>query len=202
MKTKRLIPRIILTIVITAAFVGWMWMNKPEETSGGSGTAAIGGAFMLTDTQGHTVTEEALRGNYSLVFFGFTHCPEVCPTALMAITEALEKLGRTGDALIPVFITVDPERDSPQVIAEYLENFHPAILGLTGTKEAVDSAQYAYKVFATKEKLEGMLPGEYTVNHSSYLYLMDPEGRYVKHFTHTIEGEALAQELAPYLEGR
>lgn len=198
---KRLVPRVVLTLLITLGFGGWMWLGRPP--TGGSDqaaqTARIGGAFSLVDTRGGRVTDVSLKGKYSLVFFGFTHCPDVCPTALLSMTNALHML-EAGELqkLTPVFITVDPERDTTQAMAGYLANFHPAILGLTGSDAEIRAAQDAYKVYAGKQPAGGN-GGDYAMNHSGYFYLMGADGRYLTHFASAIRDEDLARALKKYL---
>lgn len=143
---------------------------------------AIGGAFMLTDQDGHPFSEQNLMGKYALVFFGFTHCPDMCPLAMGTITEALAALDeKTRSAITPVFITVDPERDSSAVIKTYLTHFAPGFVGLTGTHEQVKKAASSYKVFYERAN-----PGDqdYNVNHSGYIYLISRDGEYMRHFSH------------------
>lgn len=201
---KRFLPRLILTLVITIGFIGWMWLNPPAAPTQatdqeGAGEALIGGAFTLTDSMGKAVTEKALLDKHSLVFFGFTNCPDICPTALLTITNALNQLGDKAAAIQPVFITVDPERDTPQVMAEYKTHFHPSLLALTGTQEQTRVAQDAYKVYASKSPPTGGGGEEYTVDHSGYIYLMNPKGQYLAHFAHSISDAELAASLAKHL---
>lgn len=194
---KCLLPRIILAVVITLAYVGWMWLHAPASSPTTSGEATIGGNFTLTDTDGKPFTNELLKGKYSLVFFGFTRCPAICPTALSGITQALNLLGADAAKVTPVFVTVDPERDTPEVMKEYATHFHPSLVALTGTPEQVTQAEQAYKVYASKQPLEGS--EDYTMDHSGYIYLMDKNGRYAAHFAHDIAPEDLAEALKPYL---
>ncbi len=201
---KRLLPRLVLTIAITLGFVGWMWLNPPVPATPatgqeGSGLVQIGGAFTLTDSTGKAVTQEAMKGKYSLVFFGFTHCPDICPTALLTITNTLNQLGDDAASVLPVFITVDPERDTPQVMAEYKTHFHPSLLALTGTAEQIRVVQDAYKVYASKSPPTGGDGDDYAVDHSGYIYLMSPEGQYLAHFAHSISDVDLATALAKHL---
>lgn len=201
MKKKRLAARVILTALITAGFAGWMWMNAPQSPApqaASSGEATIGGSFTLTDAKGQPFGSESLKGKYSLVFFGFTHCPSICPTALATLTQALNALGDKASAITPVFITVDPERDTPEVMAEYASHFHPSLVALTGTPEQIQAVVKEYKVYASKQATQDDADG-YTMDHSGYLYVMDKNGRYVTHFAHDIAPDELAQRLAPYL---
>lgn len=146
------------------------------------GKAAIGGAFELKDGKGNTFTEKDLLGRWSLVYFGFTMCPDICPAELSKVSEALDILEKRGrkvssevGALRPVFITVDPERDSPERTSEYAKAFHPAFVGLAGTEDEVRRAAKAYRVYYSRDEEEG---DEYLVDHSIITYLMDPNGEF------------------------
>lgn len=133
---------------------------------------AIGGSFRLTSHTGVTVTNESLKGRPYAVFFGFTHCPDVCPTTLFDLSNLLRELGPDGDKITPVLITVDPERDSPQALAEYMQAFDPRILALTGTLDEVEAAVKAFKAYHRKVPTDG----GYTMDHTSLIYLMDRNG--------------------------
>jgi cytochrome oxidase Cu insertion factor (SCO1/SenC/PrrC family) len=180
-----------------AAHMANMAATKSPAAEETSGTASIGGAFSLIDTEGNSVTQETLKGTYSLVFFGFTSCPDICPTTLQAITIALDKLGTLGEGVKPVFITVDPERDTPEVMKKYVANFSPRILALTGSKEQTDAAANAYKVYYKAMRQEG--DADYDVDHSGFIYLMNPAGEYVTHFSHKDSTESMAVALTKYL---
>jgi protein SCO1/2 len=133
-----------------------------------------------------------------LVFFGFTHCPDICPAELQVIAQALDKLGDKAKQVVPVFITVDPERDTPPVMAEYVKSFGPEFVGLTGSPEAIAAAAKAYRIAYTKvENRES--PGDYNVDHSALVYLMDPEGRYVTHFSYSTNADQMAEKLGKIL---
>ena len=142
--------------------------------------ARIGGAFTLTDAHGKRITDDILKGHYSLMYFGFTHCPDVCPLALGMMTEALKIAGPVAENVVPVFITVDPERDTPQAMGEYVANFHPRFVALTGSVEEVAAMTTAWRVYFAKQG--GGNPDEYTMAHSDFIYLIGPDGRYLTHF--------------------
>ena len=183
-----------LSLIVTVAglmLIGVMalFVLSPERSS----TDAIGGAFTLTDHRGARVTEAALKGHPSLVFFGFTHCPDVCPTALFEISEIYKALGPQGDQLKTFFITVDPERDQPETLKTYLESFDPRIIGLTGSREEVDIATRAYRAFARKVPLEG---GGYVMDHTALVYLMDKKGRFVSSMNFERPPEEHAKRIA------
>lgn len=169
--------------------------GAPGETA--SGKALIGGPFSLVNGQGERVTEKDFAGKPMLVFFGFTHCPDVCPAGLQVIAAALDKLGDEAGGLTPIFITVDPERDTPEVTGKYVASFHPAIVGLSGAPEDVAAAIKNYRVYA--KKVEGSAPDQYNMDHSAFLYLMDSNGEYQRHFSHSVDADALAAELAKAL---
>jgi protein SCO1/2 len=142
----------------------------------GAGTAGIGGPFSLTDQNGQSFSDKDLKGKSFLVFFGFTHCPDVCPTTLFEISEVLRNLGPEADHAAALFISVDPERDTPAAMKDYLANFDPHIRGLTGDAAALDAVAKAYRVYYKKVPLEG---GDYTMDHTAIVYLMDKAGRFV-----------------------
>jgi cytochrome oxidase Cu insertion factor (SCO1/SenC/PrrC family) len=163
-----------------------------------SGKALIGGPFTLTDTAGKQVTDRDYRGHYMLVFFGFTSCPDICPAGLQLISAALDKVGAKAANVTPIFVSVDPERDTPQKLASYVKNFNPRIVGLTGTPEEIAAVSKAYKVFYEKTPNEAA-PTEYGMNHTSIIYLMGPDGEYVTHFTPMTSVETMAQQLSKLL---
>lgn len=159
-------------------------------------TASIGGPFTLVDQHGRTVTERDFRGRWLLVYFGFTYCPDVCPTSLARNGDAVTLLGDKGKQVVPVLITVDPERDTPEKLKDYVVSFHPQAVGLTGTPEQIAAVAREYRVYYAKARQDA---GEdYLVDHSSITYLIGPDGRFVKFFRH----EASAEEMADYVNKR
>jgi len=163
----------------------------------GSGTgaiqaAAIGGPFHLIDQNGQPFSDEDLKGKTFLVFFGFTHCPDVCPTTLFEISEIMRNLGPEADRTAALFISVDPERDTPQAMKDYLSSFDPHVHGLTGDSTALTAAAKAYRVYYKKVPLDG---GDYTMDHTAIVYLMDKEGRFVSPFNMKRTAEAAAADL-------
>lgn len=162
------------------------------------GQALIGGPFALTDHTGKRVTDQDFRGRYMLVFFGFTFCPDVCPTALQVISAALDKLGPSAERFVPVLISVDPERDTPAQLALYVQSFHPRLAGLTGTPAEIEAAVKAYRVYV-KKVADAKSTAGYTVDHSSIIYVMGPDGAYRTHFLHTTNVDAMADRLAKLL---
>lgn len=195
MAAKKSSATLVILILLIALAGGWLATKntpqKAEETT--TGSASIGGSFTLTDQHGNSFSEQQLRGKHALIFFGFTHCPDICPAGLSTITNALETLPEpVANQITPVFITVDPERDTPERMAEYTANFHPDFIALTGSPEAVAEAADNYKVFYEKAGVHQDADGNYMVNHSGYVYFMGPDGNYIKHFSHNADPEKLA----------
>jgi protein SCO1 len=161
-------------VIIVAGVLAFVLTSPP----GGPRAALIGGPFALQDGNGRTVSDQTLKGRPYLVYFGYTHCPDVCPTELAKISDILSKM---GDKAIPaLFITVDPERDTPKVMADYVSSFNPAIVGLSGAPQAVEAAEKAFRVYARKGQLQP--DGDYSMDHSSIVYLMDKNGAFVEAF--------------------
>lgn len=179
-----------ITIAAIAAFVLY-----GDRSSRGYGVAAIGGPFTLSDQSGRSLTEKDLKGSYSLIYFGYTFCPDVCPTGLQVMSNAMDQLDAEIETKItPVFITIDPERDTAEQLKSFLVNFHPRIIGLTGTKKQIAQVTGAYRVYYARAG-ENPIKGEYLMDHSSIIFLMDPEGVYVTHFTHATAADDLAETL-------
>ncbi|MBS0240888.1 MAG: SCO family protein [Proteobacteria bacterium] len=162
------------------------------------GQALVGGHFELTDQTGKRVTEKDFRGKYMLILFGFTYCPDVCPSGLQVMSAALDRLGAKADQIQPIFISVDHERDTPQQMAEYVKSFSPRLIGLTGSAADIAQAAKAYRVYYKKVADEKSTAG-FTYDHSALIYLMGPDGKYLTHFTHTAGPDAIAQRLAKLL---
>lgn len=162
------------------------------------GQALIGGPFELTDHTGKRVTDRDFRGRTMVVVFGFTFCPDICPSELQVVSAAIEKLGPKAEQVVPILITVDPERDTPEQLARYVSSFHPRLIGLTGTRSEVDAAAKAYRVYARRVEDPKSTAG-YTIDHSAIIYVMGPDGAYRTHFTHTTNADAIAERLAKLL---
>jgi protein SCO1/2 len=158
--------------------------------------AAIGGPFQLTDQTGQTVTEKNLQGRPTLIFFGFTHCPDVCPTSLFEMSEVLRAMGKDADRVNAYFVSVDPERDTPEVIKTYLQSFDPHLKGLTGSEAQVAKVMSAYRVYAKKIPLKD---GDYTMDHTALIYLMDKNGQFVAPFNLKRTPEDAAADLKRFL---
>ena len=159
-----------------------------------TGKALIGGAFTLTDNTGKHVTDQDFHGKYTLVFFGFTSCPDICPAGLQLIAGALQKLGTKAQLITPIFISVDPQRDTPEKLAAYVKNFDPRLVGLTGTPEEIAGVAKAYKVYYAKVPSKER-PDNYTMDHTSIIYVMDPKGEFVTHFTPSTSVDDMAAKL-------
>lgn len=176
--------------------------NSQDEATARGLTAAIGGPFSLVDQTGQRRSEADFAGQPMLIFFGFTYCPDVCPTALDRLGVSLDILRDTAPQayakLQPLFISVDPARDTPDALAEYLAYFHPKITGLTGTTQEIDAVKRAYKVYAARAQ-QADENGNYLVDHSSFFYLMDGDNKYLAHFPHMLAPEEMAQQLSKKL---
>jgi cytochrome oxidase Cu insertion factor (SCO1/SenC/PrrC family) len=186
-----------LLILITAAITGlgalWLTRSLPEGSIG-SGTALVGGPFSLIDQNGKRVTDQDFRGKYMLIFFGYTYCPDVCPSELQVMSAALDELGPEADKIQPIFITIDPARDTPETLKVYVSNFHPRLIGLTGSEADIALVAKAYRVYYAKAKgTEDK--ADYLMDHGTILYLMGPDGKFVKHFTYGTEAKGLAEAL-------
>ena len=190
-------PLVIVTAFATSLLVGLLVMLWAlGGVRGVTAPAAIGGPFQLTDQSGQTVTEKSLQGRPTLIFFGFTHCPDVCPTALFEISELLHAMGNDADRVNAYFVSVDPERDSKEAIKDYLSSFDPHLKGLTGDPEAISKVLSAYRVYAKKVPLKD---GDYTMDHTALTYLMDRDGKFVAPFNLNRPPEVAAAELKKYL---
>jgi protein SCO1 len=162
----------------------------------GPAVAAVGGPFQLEDQNGKPFSNQDMKGRPFLVFFGFTHCPDICPTTLFDISQVLRKLGPDAGRTGALFITVDPQRDTSAVMKDYLSNFDPHLVGLTGSQAQIDAAIKAYRVYAKKIPLEN---GDYTMDHTAVVYLMDKDGHFVAPFNLKRTPQAAADDLRRYL---
>lgn len=194
--------RFVRPLILVAAFAGSlvvgltvvMWLlgglaSKPTA-------ASIGGPFQLTDQTGQPVTEKDMVGRPTIVFFGYTHCPDVCPTSLFEMSEVLRAMGPDADRVNAYFITVDPERDTQETMKSYLSSFDPRLKGLTGDPAAVEKALSGFRVYAKKIPLKD---GGYSMDHTALIYLMDRDGRFVSSFDLKRSAEAAAADLRRYL---
>jgi protein SCO1/2 len=190
-------PLLIAYLLVAAALAGvLLWHESSRVPQLGrvvsTGTIAVGGPFHLIDQNGKKVSDRDFRGRYMLIYFGYTFCPDVCPTTMAVMAEALDKMGAARRRIVPVFITVDPARDTPQVLKSYVAAFGADFIGLTGSGEAITAAEKAYKVYAAKEPLE---KGGYAMSHSSVIYLVGPDGKLVSFYDEAISPPDLAKDL-------
>jgi cytochrome oxidase Cu insertion factor (SCO1/SenC/PrrC family) len=179
---------------------GLTGMDMPAPSAGGIQLAqgvALGGPFTLVDHTGREVTERDFAGRAVLLYFGYTYCPDVCPTELGTIAAALDAMGPAGDRVTPVFITIDPERDTQAALADYVSRFHPRMVGLTGTTAQIAQAARAYRVYYAKVRPREM--GDYLMDHSSFIYFLGPDGRVRSLFRPETTPEAIAAAVAAQL---
>jgi protein SCO1/2 len=194
---------ILLAIVVVAAIAGvaqWLVIRNDDVTKDASGmvtSVEIGGPFLLTDHTGRQVTEKDYLGNFTLVFFGYTFCPDVCPTELGDIALALDELGDLSLAVTPVMISIDPERDTPSVLAEYVPLFHERLVGLTGTPEQIKTVADAYRIFY--RRVDDPEYSYYLMDHTSFVYLLNPEGNVVSLMRYGTSPEEMASTIRQQL---
>jgi len=190
---QALIPYLLLV----AAMIGGVLWYESEKVPGlgrvvTTGQADVGGPFQLTDQSGKRVTDKDFRGRFMLIYFGYSFCPDVCPTTLSVMAQALEKAGDRARRVAPIFITIDPERDTPKVLDDYMKAFGPSFVGLTGSAAEIKDVEKKYRVYAVKKPLEG---GNYGMDHSSVIYLMGPDGKLVSFYDEAISPDDLAKDL-------
>lgn len=229
---KILIPTIMLMLLATTMTL-WSTRDNPgyygslKPAASGEGSPSIGGSFSLIDQHGKQVNDSDFRGRMMLVFFGFTHCPDICPVTVKNLSDVMGMLADKADQVAPVFITVDPERDTPSVMASYLSSFDARMIGLTGEHDKIKSVGDAYKAYFAKSPVGGGAQdsreddhtdmeesgmaqedhehnhdhgGDYTMDHSGFVYLMDREGKYVTHFPYDASPATIVSTLRPYLK--
>jgi len=185
---------IAMLICLVAAVVLWR-MEDRRDASMELSSASVGGPFTLVDQGGRVRTDKDLRGHYVLLYFGYTYCPDVCPTTLALMQAALLKLGGQSGRVVPVFVTIDPARDTPTALKTYLSAFGSRFVGLTGTKTQIDTVTREFRVYVVKRPLPN---GNYSMDHSSIIYLLDPQGHFVK----TYDDQMSAAQLADDLKGQ
>ncbi|WP_371345162.1 SCO family protein [Ancylobacter sp. IITR112] len=195
MSHRRIVLLLAAFVVGAVVIVASALALLPSGKGPVSNEVSIGGPFQLVDQNGNAVTQESYLGRPTLVFFGFTHCPDICPTALFEMSQLFEALGPDADKATGLFITVDPERDTPAVMKDYLGSFHPSIQGLSGTPEQIAAVTRAYRAYAKKVPTQD---GDYTMDHTAIVYLMDKEGRFVAPFNLKQPPADAAAELRRY----
>ena len=178
-------------------FVGVILFAAGHFSGGAPGPSAIGGPFTLVDQDSKPITDAALKGHPSLVFFGYTHCPDICPTTLFELSEVLRALGPDADKTAALFISVDPDRDTPAVMKDYLSSFDPHLRGVTGSDNAIEAVEKEYRVFA--KKMPTGKDGDYSMDHTALVYLMDKEGRFVAPFNLNRKPADAAADLRKYM---
>jgi len=176
---------ISFSLALVAVVIGYLIMPSPDRGRSGVETVgALGGPFSLTDHTGKTVTDQDFRGKFLLIYFGYTSCPDVCPLDLRFMTDALLELGADADQIQPILITVDPLRDTPEVLAGYVAAYHPRLIGLTGTPEKIAAVAKSYAIFHQKEAGVADLATAYLVGHTTATILMGPDGTFLRVFSH------------------
>ncbi|MGQ9365270.1 SCO family protein [Azospirillum sp. ST 5-10] len=183
-----------------AAGIAW-WQVRQAERIVTTGTADIGGPFQLTDHTGKAVTDADFRGKHLLIYFGYTYCPDVCPTELATMATALDKLGPLADRVQPLFISVDPARDTVAHLADYVGLFHPRLIGLTGTPEQIREVARGYRVYYAKAPGGEDAGDDYLMDHSSFVYLMGPDGAFVQVFPGGTSPDKMAEAIAQRVKG-
>lgn len=194
-------PKLILAagLILLSVLLAALALTTVKPAQMGTGTALIGGPFSMLNEKGETVTEKTYAGKYMLLFFGFTNCGDICPAELQVMSAAFAEMGSISDQITPIFVTVDPERDTASVMASYVKNFHPRLVGLTGTPEQVAAFAKIYHIYYQKVP-DPKNPTDYEMDHSSILYLMAPDGKFIKHFPYTTDAKGLAEALKKVLQ--
>ncbi len=187
---------VVVSVIALLASIALLWQvlgpgGQGRVSAPETGASLIGGTFSLVSHTGKRMTERDFRGKYMLVYFGYTFCPEICPTELQTMAEAIDMLGEAGKDVVPILISIDPERDTVAKLAEYVPLFHKSLVGLTGTPEEVAKAAKAYRVYYAKAG-DG---AKYEMDHSAIVYLMDRQGRYAAHFTYGVKSAKMAEKI-------
>lgn len=180
-------------VALTIAGVAATLLLRDAPARQGSGKALVGGPFTLTSQTGEKVSDSQFRARYMLIAFGYTYCPDVCPAELQVMSAALDQLGAEADQIQPIFITIDPERDTVDALKDYMSNFRPGFIGLTGTPEEIAAAARAYRVYYAKAKDSGTT--DYLMDHSSIIYLMGKDGEFLKHFPYGTDANAMTDGI-------
>jgi protein SCO1/2 len=196
----------LFTVILTGFLIGALGgagaLVLTRSASGPSvetsGKALIGGPFALIDQTGKAVTDRDFRGKYMLVFFGFTHCPDICPAELQVMAASLDELGAKADEVVPIFITLDPERDTQEAMADYVKNFGQRFVGLTGSPEAIAAAAKAYRISYSKFQ-EDKTQSDYSIDHSALVYLMGKDGEYITHLPYGTPAAKMTETLRRYI---
>ena len=171
------------------------WAEAPSPATDEQPEAGIVSRYLLMDSKGRAVSDQDFPGRFQLISFGYTFCPDICPTTLAEMALIMDKLGSLGERLQPLFVTVDPERDTPEVLRRYTEFFHPRIIGLSGSKELVRRVADHFKVRYEKHLEPGAEPDKYSVDHSAGMYLLGPDGRFITKFAYATPHQEIAERI-------
>lgn len=201
--------RIIMIAAVVAVGLGVFWFSYQSGVLGpqtsqvlqGSAGPKIGGPFEMVNHWGEPTTDKDFGDTYRLMFFGFTYCPDICPVTLSVISSALDQMGTDATRVTPLFISVDPGRDTPEAMRDYVSSFHPGIIGLTGSEEQVDHVAKSYGVYYAKSAATADDPDNYLVDHTSITYLITPDNTYAAHFSHGTSAEDIAAGVLRVLNG-
>jgi cytochrome oxidase Cu insertion factor (SCO1/SenC/PrrC family) len=189
--------------ILGMVLVAWQFglLSPNERGSGVGGNAKIGGPFDLLDHNGKPRTNSDFHGQFMLIYFGYSYCPDVCPTALQIMSTALQFLGKKAASVQPIFITVDPKRDTPEHLKDYVKNFYPGMVALTGTEDLIKEVAKRYRIYFSKASQDKTQSNsdDYLIDHSSIVFLMGPDGQYITHFNHQTNAEAMAKIISKQL---
>lgn len=198
--TRAILLALAVVVIAAVAMLAFRThFGGGERTAGVPAAPAIGGPFTLTDHTGRTVTDADFRGRFMLIYFGYTYCPDICPTSLSRNSDALDILGDAAKDVVPILISVDHERDTPEYLNEYRDFFHPRLVAMVGTEEQVAAVAKVYRVYFAKVQEEGADADDYLMDHTAITYLMGPDGTFITHFGHQVGAEAMAERLRGYL---
>jgi len=197
--TRAIVLVLAIVVITSVAILAFRTHFGGGEQAGIPAAPAIGGPFTLTDHTGRTVTDADFRGKFMLIYFGYTYCSDICPTSLSRNSDALDILGDVAKDVIPILISVDHERDTPEYLNEYRDFFHPRTVAMVGTPEQVAAVAKAYRVYYAKVQEEGADSDTYLMDHTAITYLMGRDGKFVTHFSHQVGAEKMAERLREYL---
>jgi cytochrome oxidase Cu insertion factor (SCO1/SenC/PrrC family) len=188
----RALASVALLLSVAAIVLVYTPWGRSLWTGSAEGVTRIGGPFQLTDQNGNPRTDADFRGQYLLVFFGYSNCPDTCPITLQHMSDALDRLGPKADRITPIFISVDSKRDTPPTLKAYAKNFHPRLVALTGSATAIDAAAKEYRVYYGKP---GEEPDDQALDHSALVYLMGPDGNYITNYAPQTKADEIAKDL-------
>jgi len=195
--TRRALVSLLLAALVLCGILLFKLYERHFVSSGSTGTADVGGPFELTNQDGAKVTDADFQGKLLLIYFGFTYCPDACPTALGVMASAIAKLDVAGERVTPMLISIDPARDTPQALKEYVGNFHPRMVGLTGSDEQIAKVAKEYRVFY--QKAPGATGEDYLMDHSTLIYLMGADGKFLTYFGPQATPDEVAEAIRRYL---